>query len=823
MAVNDVRVVWIEETQKAAGHFERKEHLPSYSAPVAKWDGTRYFAVDYDGGSDANLGYSDVSLADAGTKAVKTLEHLRMIFPKFGYARKAVVAIRSRAGGATYRNIADTADDDIDFLQGVYGYEHLLVRGTDTIASAGSVAFANDLNDKIAAGARLVPGTSAAGYNPAGVITASDFDVLPATLPAEPAVIGKRIRFDAATPTVALRNATSMIWLNTASHIMLGVNLPAVPTAADTFYIEEPGVAVGRVLMKSSNPNSVAVPPSFAVQGVTVAGVRTVAAATAIVVRGAAGFLSLAFCETPAAATISVSVSNVGDFRLQPSYTDEATTPATITVGASLRTDGLAVSGATNFSASSFACITFRPQVLNVTQFSVGSGSYSFAGILVQGSGLAAAPATAVGGTSVGSLGSATSRRMRSLSPFSGTEIAVIFSNVLIHGVDLTGAGASALISVNGVGCSVAIHDAVGSAGNTGSGLSLLSARDCSVLMGTLGANTFTGAVGQDIQGAGPVFYIHADYARTDLRDNQGNHVQGTAGSIMGPTTLATNDGTADIGQYKVVRATGSGTVRAAQADTFANASGVVGVTQSPATAAGPQSAMLTNGGATWIQFDAAPTVGNIAYLSTATPGNAQDTVPAVAGTNQSLKLGRVLRVSGTLGLVMWTPDSVPVFADGGAATALFSWKADAATNPSRVSEDQVWAFELTDGTTKGVVITLFTPAGMSFATNPIVNIPFIVTVPGAASANVRMRLTCRYIANGELTSKAPDETLFQTVAVVNTDKRMDVMSFTLDAALLAPGDKINLHLERLGADGLDTFTGSIGILEDSSRFDYAQ
>ena len=148
-------------------------------------------------------------------------------------------------------------------------------------------------------------------------------------------------------------------------------------------------------------------------------------------------------------------------------------------------------------------------------------------------------------------------------------------------------------------------------------------------------------------------------------------------------------------------------------------------------------------------------------------------------------------------------------------------WFADPATNPSRVSEDQVFAFELPDGSTKGVVTTKRTPRNQVFTQDPVLRIPWIVTVTGGAAQSVRMRLTCRYIANGELTSKAADETLLQTVAVTNTDKIMDEMSFTLSAALMAAADKLNFHLERLGTDGADTFTGSIGILEVGALMDY--
>lgn len=666
----------VTDLSTAAGHkyLESMWEIAGFdSADIGFWNGVRYFAVDYDAGLDTNVGFSDLSMADAGTKAIKTLERLKALFPKFGNGRSAVVAIRSRAGGAVYRNIANTADDDLDFLNDVYGYEHLLVRGTATIASAGSVAFANDLNDKIAAGARIVPGANAGGYNPVAPITANTFDVqlngggAPA-LAAEPALIGKRVRFDSATTTVALRNATGMIWQNDTNTITLGVDLPAVPVAADIFYIEEPGVAVNRIFCKSSNPNNAAVPPSFASQGIVIVGIRSVAVtATTIMLRGATAFLQLSFCETAAAGLLSLVATGVSDFRLLPSYSDEATTPATITVGVSLRTDGMTVNGGINFTGSSYACVTFRPQLLNVNQYTAGSACYSFAGIIVQGCGPGGTPTTNIGGDSIGNLGVATSRRMRSLSPFAGTEIAIQFSHCLVYGVDATGAGASSVLRLDSVGTGISIQDVVGATGNTGPGLDLTRARDCNIFIGTLAANTFTGAAGQDIVGGGPVAYVHADYARADLRDDFGNHVQGSAGSITGSTTVVTNNGVAVIGQYKICRATATGVVQTAQANTAANATGVVGVSQSPATAAPAQLTMLVNGGGSWVQFDAAPAVGAIAYLSTATTGNAQTAIPAVVATNQKLRLGIVLRVSGTLGFVMWHQEVLPVLANGAA------------------------------------------------------------------------------------------------------------------------------------------------------------
>ena len=105
----------------------------------ADWpiDTVAYFAVDYDGGSDANLGFSLVSMAAAGAAPMKTLQQLFNVFPKMGNGRIAVIAIKPRAAGATYRNKANTADDDLD-LRGVLGYRRLIVARQETAREISS-------------------------------------------------------------------------------------------------------------------------------------------------------------------------------------------------------------------------------------------------------------------------------------------------------------------------------------------------------------------------------------------------------------------------------------------------------------------------------------------------------------------------------------------------------------------------------------------------------------------------------------------------------------------------------------------------------------
>jgi len=646
---------------------------------VANWSGIRYFAVDYDFGSDSNLGYSDVSMAAAGAVAIKTLEHLKFIFPVAGGGNTAVIAIAARAGGAMYRNIANTADDELRLL-GIHGYAYVLVRGTGTVATAGAVKFANDTADKIACGSQIFAGTNAGGYNPAGTISAATFDCTLAGggapgLAAEPTLIGKRIRFDSTTTTVALRNICRMIHANDTDTITVDNNLPATPVRTDVFYIEEPSVSVDRIQVHGFSGSTQALLPSFAASGLNIAGIRmpnTTAGFVPFAARSIQAGFRVSFCDSYSPGFTNCTWGNISAVTVNNAYIDE--TFATITTGVGYACNGWGgtISGVGSLVLSSSANRLGRWQILGVGPgaFGVGSagGCYFGNGLLFQNCKSSGGTQNTTGGNLLGSNASATVRRTRLLVGFAGSVLSMQHTPIMIRGVDIQSAGALSLMSITGLGIDAVINDVVGSTGNTGNGLDLTLTRNSNILLGQLNANTFTGAAGQDIACSSGIFYVHADYARTDLVDSFNNLVQGTAGTQLGTASLAINDATANIGQYQICRATAIGVVRAARADTAANAAGVVGVSQSAFTTGGATNkAMLAFSGGSWVQFDAAPTAGSIAYLSTATAGNAQVAVPTFSFTNQKLRLGRVLAVSGTLGYVNFEPDNLPVTADGAA------------------------------------------------------------------------------------------------------------------------------------------------------------
>lgn len=234
---------------------ERSDARPGQNL-VAQWTlgaaNRRVYLVDGVNGNDANPGFLDggsanfpISGATVAATAKRTLGALDTIFPRFGNGRHVEVII-ANGGVNTVGTYADALET---FLNGYTGYAGNcpLVRGTGTNTTAGATAFAGDAADNDYAGGITVTGLNAPGYNPTGVPTNQVIQCLQVggaapALPAEPAApLGWRIRFDANTTTVALRNICRMVAVVTTDTITTATTLPAVPVAADVFYLEQAG------------------------------------------------------------------------------------------------------------------------------------------------------------------------------------------------------------------------------------------------------------------------------------------------------------------------------------------------------------------------------------------------------------------------------------------------------------------------------------------------------------------------------------------------------------------------------------------------------
>lgn len=130
--------------------------------------------------------------------------------------------------------------------------------------------------------------------------------------------------------------------------------------------------------------------------------------------------------------------------------------------------------------------------------------------------------------------------------------------------------------------------------------------------------------------------------------------------------------------------------------------------------------------------------------------------------------------------------------------------------------------FILAAGSTKGYICHFNPPVGIDLSTtDPVCMFPMGIFTTGAGTPNIRLRVETRYIAAGELITKTLDETLLLTHGVTNTQDILSITpTFTLDRTAMAITDHFEIHLERLGSDGLDTYLGDMGGMKNM-RFDY--
>jgi len=127
------------------------------------------------------------------------------------------------------------------------------------------------------------------------------------------------------------------------------------------------------------------------------------------------------------------------------------------------------------------------------------------------------------------------------------------------------------------------------------------------------------------------------------------------------------------------------------------------------------------------------------------------------------------------------------------------------------VTSGEIQVEEMADAATTGVVASVKLPSNSDLTTNPQIIFSLVTTVTGVAG-DVRFEATLRYVADGELTTKAADETILLTNTAINTADAMDSITFTLNGSLMAAGDFAFINLRRLGLDAADTFTGRVAV-----------
>lgn len=127
------------------------------------------------------------------------------------------------------------------------------------------------------------------------------------------------------------------------------------------------------------------------------------------------------------------------------------------------------------------------------------------------------------------------------------------------------------------------------------------------------------------------------------------------------------------------------------------------------------------------------------------------------------------------------------------------------------------------------VSVTLFNPVLSEKATygfhiplrailttiNPQISFLVYSTVaPTAPNKDVRWKLDARYIAEGELATKTPDESLLftQSLSILTSNTRQVDLVFTLNKALITDKDDAILTLTRIGGDAADTYADDVGV-----------
>lgn len=501
---------------------------------VADWSiaNIRVYTVDFVNGLDTNIGFVDAAgtsaaqyaaaCVAAGVVAKKTFSGLAAIFPRFGAGRLVEIII-ANAGVNTAQAYADNLQS---FLNDISGYLNWCVRATGTNTTAGCLAFDGTAADLIYQGGITVTGLNVAGYNPAGASTTS----LPcvkvggaaAALPAEPAApLGWRVRFDALTTTVGLRNQCRQIAQVVGDTITPQSAFTNAPVNTDVFYIEQPGV--------TCNASSIV----MGLSGVRALGSTITAGISGILITGTLNLgysiCALAFCGC--AGTVQTDGFNqilISQFLFHPVL-------STITVGGGFRSGGRA-----DYNNVSGGFLNLLGMVSSSGGGSISNSSLSnwqvgcyAAGIFsiirnVQGAGIKLSDLPASIGTSA-----ASNARPRIVG-----QLRVIGGNTTLGNVDISGAGAVAAIEIRGC-CILGLGDGLisGSVGNTDVGLNLTLSRNSFILVGPT-LPTLTGTLG-DVRLAGGQIVTWAQLFATGLVDQSGNRFISAAnfstGDAIGP------------------------------------------------------------------------------------------------------------------------------------------------------------------------------------------------------------------------------------------------------------------------------------------------
>lgn len=564
---------------------------------------TRYYAVDNDSGDDFNVGYSDVSMADAGTKALKTWKRLAEILPPDGNGRDVAVALRRRPGGATWVGADGVTPATLE-LMGKRGYLSFIVQGTGD--------FSNTLADQVDAGSVV----AAAGPNADQSWTAAGGGTVSTFSAAAGALAGTlelfRVRWKG-NMTPALANKTGAIHSRAGNQITVAKDLPAAPAAGDEFFIERPGVVFDQVVLRY-------------LDDVELIGIAAVNAAQGFRCWSCAS-LYLTFCEGRGTSS-QQTVLRCGYY-----------VSAGFFFGVGFRVEGGWWLQAGDARADSSGTV---PSVANQTAWLLSDCAYGDIGVgCVCLNKLKLLRCGALAFT-VGGDGYSRDLRVVGNAPSDGA-VLVDESSVDFAHVGVDGVGKPAFV-FTGARTVCKLASVYGLPGATSTYGVVLNASNGVFLVGS--GVTVTGSLGDVLLADGAAIATWADVAQSSVVDFAGNMLQSAAGQIAVSASRATNKDGGALAAGDVIRSNGvASQAVAAQADSGPHSSGILGILiTSPAN---NKDGYYTTGGFAKVNFDAAPTVGATAYLSAATAGKATTVSPVI-----QVKLGTVQSASGNVGLV---------------------------------------------------------------------------------------------------------------------------------------------------------------------------
>jgi hypothetical protein len=353
-----------------------------------------------------------------------------------------------------------------------------------------------------------------------------------AAFPVQNSSTGFRLRFDAATANVALRNTCYEIFSVGGDTVIPGRFFTAAPTAADVVYVEEPGVQFTDVQYQgfgATTITGIGSTGTFVVQGSE--GAPTAAS-------GTSGAVYLSFCH--AVGVLSLA-GPFGQAFITNLYVNENN--VTVTNGGN-RASAYSV-GRLNFASifRSMAFGTTAPNSFsNVQGFSAFHSCFSNRGFDFNncGVGIAAVASGSFSNGRIGKVASSFNRRNRLGGSAHNGSINLYNSALSLFGIFFDGSTANC-VSVYGLGSCVTIDDCIGSATVDVPGLDLsTAARGCDISIGLVAPCSMGGSAGKEVQLYNALQVPYADLLTGHASDSRGNRVAGTGGITQTKTVQGT-------------------------------------------------------------------------------------------------------------------------------------------------------------------------------------------------------------------------------------------------------------------------------------------